>query len=94
MKLRITDEAVNDLDDLWAWIAVDDVEAADRYVERLLGQSERLLDYPELGRARDDLSPGVRALVHGECLIVYRVRDGELEVVRFVMGYRDVTKLF
>lgn len=94
MKLTITDEAVGDLGDIWSWIGVDDVAAADRYVASLLTQSERLLEFPELGRSRDDLSPGAQALVHGRCLIVYRFSADELQILRFVMGERDLSDLF
>lgn len=94
MERVVTDEAVADLDDLWAWIAVDDPAAADRNIEQLWSDCERLRSFPELGRAREDLAPGVRTLVRGDCLVAYRIVGTTLQVLRFIRGERDLRRVF
>lgn len=43
-----------------------------------------------MGRARDEISPGLRSFPAGSHVIYYRVSDTELIVTRIVHGSRDV----
>jgi toxin ParE1/3/4 len=82
--------ADDDLDDIFSWIAAHDPAAAERHVRRLVASTERLADYPEIGRARPEIGEGARSLVVGQYLVLYRVTAREVEIVRFVHGARDV----
>lgn len=44
--------------------------------------------YP--GRDRADLSEGLRSIVFRERLIVYRIDDDEVLILRFLHGRRDI----
>ena len=50
----------------------------------LLGQ------YPEIGRERRDIAPGLRYLASGNYLILYRLAPTAVEIVRYVHGRRDL----
>ena len=54
---------------------------------RLLGEN------PRLGPARDDIAPGLRYLPVGRYLILYRIVDDGIEVVRVVHGARHLPGL-
>jgi toxin ParE1/3/4 len=43
-----------------------------------------------MGATRDDIRPGLRMLISREYLVLYRVLDEEIEVVRVVHGRRDL----
>lgn len=61
MKVIISDQAVSDLTDLWVYISRDSVESADRLVDRLYQQCQRLAEASKRGRQRDELLPGLRS---------------------------------
>ena len=48
-----------------------------------------LTEFPNLGRARDEISPGLRSFPAGSHVIYYRVTETELIVTRIVHGSRD-----
>jgi plasmid stabilization system protein ParE len=49
-------DADRDLDEIWEYIAADDVEAADRWIGRLFDAFEALRRNPGLGHTRTDLT--------------------------------------
>ena len=94
MRLTISDQAVTDLTHAWTYIAGDDVDAADRFVDKLYGQCELLSRSPGMGRARDELLPGLRSFPVGRYIIFYRTRENALEIARILSAYRDLLSLF
>ena len=59
-KLIISDQAKDDLVEIWLYIAADSPEAADRFTDYLYEQCRCLCSNPELGRKRDELVPNIR----------------------------------
>ncbi len=94
-KRRIfrTRRARQDLIDIWRHIAEENAVAADVMLDRIDERSSELLDHPELGPARDDIRPGLRHLVAGEYLILYRIIEDGVEIVRVLHGRRDLFNL-
>ena len=83
MKLVIRDEAVDDLDGTYDWIAKDNVSAAARIVRALRQRMNSIL-IPELVNiGRPGRRKGTRELVEWPYIIVYKVDDGR-EVVTIV----------
>ena len=66
-------EADEDLTEIWVYVAADNPPAADRIIYALLDAERRLAVFPESGRSRDDLQPGMRAWVVGSYVVFYRV---------------------
>lgn len=64
-------------------------EQAAAYEEVLLRALSHLQDRPLLGRARDDLRPGVRTFPAGQHLIVYEVGDLAIRVARLLHQRMD-----
>jgi toxin ParE1/3/4 len=84
-----------DLDDVWLDIAVEDVQAADKQVERIASLIFKLADFPNLGRDRSEFGTSLRGLVKDSYLILYEVQgNNRLEVKRIVHGMRDLSVLF
>lgn len=90
---RRTRQAEDDLVAIWRHIAEDSPAAADRLLDELDARSQLLVEHPRMGRARDDIAAGLRYLVHGNYLILYRLDDDTVEVVRYVHGARDLFAL-
>jgi toxin ParE1/3/4 len=93
-QARLSERAQADLIDIWLDIAQDDSDAADRLVDRILGTCQRLARTPRIGRARENLGPGLRSLSFERYLIFYRVVKSGIEVARVLSGYRDIDALF
>ena len=49
-------DAALDLDDIWEYIAQDDVDAADRWIAKLYDAFEALARTPGMGHRREDLT--------------------------------------
>jgi len=94
--LRRTDRALNDLADIFDYVALDNPAAAARLVTELLEQFDRAGDFPNIGRKADEIAADHRVRVHGRYLLIYAVYDGEkvVELVRVVHGARDWPTLF
>ena len=94
LQLYFTQAPREDLTTIWAHIAEDNPQAADRVLDRLEEAASRLAESPQIGPARDDIRPGLRYLVSGPCLLLCRIRDGRIEIVRAVHRLRDLHGLF
>ena len=49
---------------------------------------------PSTRPSRDDIRPGLRYFIVGEYVILYRIIDAAVEIVRVVHGRRDLLGLF
>lgn len=85
--------AQDDLQDLWAFIAEDNPDAADVLEADIRAEVQQLAELPSLGHRRRDLTPHDLWFhtVRKNYLIVYRV-DDRLEVVRVLHGARDAVQ--
>lgn len=94
VQVYFTRAAREDLIAIWTHIAEDNPQAADRVLDRLEEAASRLADTPQIGPARDDIRSGLRYLVSGSYLLLYRIRESGIEIVRAVHGRRDLNGLF
>jgi toxin ParE1/3/4 len=92
---RITDEVLADLDAIWLYVAErGGLEAADRLIDSILERFPRLASSPGMGRAREDLAPGLRSFLVGDYLIFYHRTSGRIDIVRVLHGSRDLPRFF
>lgn len=90
----LTGKARQDLDEINDFIAVDDPQAADRFLDAFSRKSQMLVQFPEMGRRWDDIRPPLRSFPLGKYLIFYRLIDEGIEIVRVLSGYRDFEAIF
>ncbi len=94
-QANILISAVADLAEIWAYIARDSPDNADHYIDRIFQIcQEGLASNPRLGRAREELSPGLRSLVFESYVIFYHPIPNGVEVVRVLHGMRDIESIF
>jgi len=86
--------AAKDIAEIWDHIADVSQRAADRWVDQLDEQFQLLATQPHIGRARDELSPGVRSFPFGRYVIFYKPIAGGIDVVRVLHSARDVDAQF
>lgn len=93
-RIQRTPRADQDLEELWFFIAQDDPAAADRWIDTLEEKIRLLADNPLMGPARPDIARELRYHPVGNHLLLYRVIQGSIEIVRVVHGARDLLDLF
>jgi len=86
--------AETDILEIWDYIADDSFAAADRWVDHLDEQFRLLATQPMMGRARDELAPGVRSFSFGRYVVFYVPLDDGIDVVRVLHGARDIDAVF
>ena len=86
--------AETDILEIWDYIADDSLAAADRWVDQVDKQFRVLATQPMMGRARDELAPGVRSFPFGRYVVFYVPLDDGIDVVRVLHGARDIDAVF
>jgi toxin ParE1/3/4 len=97
MAHRLAPEAETDLDDIWYYIAKESnsIQIADRFIESIANRFFLLATNPHIGRSRDeDLRPGLRSFPVGQYVIIYRIEDNNVLVLRVIRGSRNIEALF
>ncbi len=92
---RITSTASRDLESIMDYLAerVND-EMAESFLRKINAKFKLLIKFPQIGRKRDELYPGLRSIALEDYLIFYRLVSGRIEVMRVLGGYRDLEELF
>jgi toxin ParE1/3/4 len=93
MRVVQTARAQEDLIDIWIWVGADSPRAADELLDGFQGKFDLLESFLHMSAARDDIRQGLRMVVASEYLILYRVLQSEIEIVRVVHGRRDLGEL-
>jgi toxin ParE1/3/4 len=92
---RFTVLASRDLESILDYLAEQSsIDAAESFLEKVNQKCQNLVNFPSLGRSRDELFPGIRSLPIDQYLIFYRLQEEEIEIVRIVSGYQDLDALF
>lgn len=87
---RLTPAAQNDLEDIWLYTAQQwSMAQADRYTDILEDTFERLLFMPEMARERLEFDPPVRIHPSAEHLVIYRIEDDCLAILRVLGAGQD-----
>ena len=88
-----TEQADEDLMDIWVYIAQDNPKAADKLSDEIERKFILLAGQPYLGPARPDIAPELRYFPVGSYLILYREITDGIEVVRVIHGARRLNSL-
>lgn len=91
--VHYSERAKQDLLDIWLWIARDNVGLADAVLDRIERRASKLSQHREMGVARPEIGEGARGLAVERWLVLYRLVDGGVQIVRVVDGARDLARL-
>ena len=81
MQVRWTRKALENLDAIAAYIALDNPIRARSFVGEIKAKTELLSQFPAIGRP--GRVPGTRELVvHENYIIPYRVKDDSVQIIR------------
>ena len=91
-KYRLTNEAVKDLEDIWAYTYEKwSVEQADRYYNLIIDEIEQIESNPHSGRSMEHIKEGYRVSKVKSHLVFYKFNiDKTIEIVRILHQRMDV----
>jgi plasmid stabilization system protein ParE len=94
MPAILSPEAVQDLAEVWDFIARDNPDAADRVLSMFEGAFDLLVGRPLLGHTRKDLADeSIRFWPLASYLIAYQPQVAGVRIIAVLHGARDVAKL-
>ena len=79
------------MEEIWEYIAHDNIRAADRWIGKLFDAFDTLARNPGVGHKREDLTAyPILFWPVGAYLILYRVQTNRVEIVAVTQGARDI----
>ncbi|HLX60579.1 MAG TPA: type II toxin-antitoxin system RelE/ParE family toxin [Planctomycetota bacterium] len=94
IELIQSENALEDVREIWQYIAERDIDAADRVVRDIDCVYQRMREFPQIGRIRDDISSGLRSAISGKYVIFYQATATSIQIVRVLHGARDIERVF
>lgn len=90
MSFRLSRAAIEDLQAIDAYtVQAWDAEQADRYLAMLWATFEQIAKHPTRWRIRADIHLDCRICFSGRHAILYRLRDGHIEIARVLHDAMD-----
>lgn len=92
-QIKWTEPALNDLDEIAEYIALDKPSAAKNLVKEIFKSVKILKQFPESGRCPPELpEASYRELVVGPCRIFYRVETKQVYILYVMRSERELRK--
>lgn len=86
-------KAREDLLSIWAYIAEDNIKAADKLLDDINENCSLLGKNPKLGQARPDIASAMRYFPVKNYLILYQEHPKGIEIIRVLHGARDLNEM-
>jgi toxin ParE1/3/4 len=86
--------ASRDLDEIFDYFASRNVEAGERFVIAFEQKCQNLMKFPKMGRSYSETDFSLRGVPLDSYIILYRILENGVEIVRVVSGYRNLESLF
>jgi toxin ParE1/3/4 len=88
-----TDKAEADLEAILDYLEGRSPAAAERLAKAIDERCRRLGQLPRMGRAREELQPGLRSVVVDKYTLFYRVTPTAVQILRILHGARDIDRI-
>ena len=88
-----TEPALDDLDEISEYIALDKLSAAENLVRQVFSRVDHLCESPNSGRKVPELSPSkYKEVIVGPCRIFYRVDGDSVYILHVMRVERDLRR--
>jgi toxin ParE1/3/4 len=92
-QIKWTEPALNDLDEIAEYIALDKPNAAKNLVKQVFTSVKILKQFPKSGRCPPELpETGYRELIVGPCRILYRIETKQVYILYVMRSERELRK--
>jgi toxin ParE1/3/4 len=94
MKYKISVSASNDIDDIWLWLAKENINSADNFLNELYKIFDLLCEFPLIGSMKPDFTDkNYRWIPIQKYWIAYKDFTSPLEIARVISAYRDIQEI-
>lgn len=93
-RFRISTQAAQDIENIWNYVATNNLQAADNLFDKLRTSFPKLAKFPQMGKDCSILAPFLRSFAVKNYLIFYRPIEEGIEIVRILHGAQDITRIF
>ncbi len=93
-RIRVSKKALADIRRIWTYVAKDRPASADALIESFYKRFRLMAMNPAIGEARPDLRSGLRIMSVGKYVIGFRRIPQGIQIVRVVLGARDLGSQF
>jgi toxin ParE1/3/4 len=91
---QFTPSASQDLDEITDYLEAERPGTSANLIDTIREKCRLLVQFPEMGRLRDEIAPNVRSILAGSYLIFYRPTQDALQIVRILHGARDIKNIW
>lgn len=88
-----TEQAEADLAEVLDYLDQRSPPAAERLATAINERCALLSQFPQMGRARDELASGLRSIAIERYIVFYRITTHAVEVLRILYGARDIESI-
>ena len=93
-KINWTNNAKNDLKDIYDYIAKDSKYYANHFVNKIQNATKKLKRFSEIGRIVPEYSDkSMRELIHYNYRIIYKIDDKNIYIITIIHSSRDFSKI-
>jgi addiction module RelE/StbE family toxin len=94
MKVRWSKLALEDLDSIRRYIAMDSKRISDRFASDLVKSIRKIHRFPEIGQIVPEFkNPSLREIHYFNYRILYRVAERQCEIVAILHASRDFSSI-
>lgn len=93
-RFRISDQAAQDIENIWKYVAQNNLQAANNLFDTLRESFAKLAKFSQIGRQRPELAFSLRSFPVKNYLIFYRSIDEGIEIVLILHGSQDIETIF
>lgn len=83
-----------DLEEICLYLGQWNVAVAGKFFDRVRQRCKLAAAFPGMGKAYEDLIPGMRGFVVDDYLVFYVAIAGGIQILRVISGYRDLRSVF
>ncbi len=90
----ISPSASRDLNQIADYFLTRNLEVGEKLFREFNKKCQNIANFPSIGRSYAHIRPGLRGLPLDGYVILYKVVDDEVEILRVVSGRQDLESLF
>ncbi len=95
MKVKWTENAIENLTGIYEYIAINSKTYAKRTVDRITRRSEQIADHPCSGRKVPEYNAeDIREIIEKPYRLIYRIKQDQIDVLAVIHGARMLTDDF
>ncbi|AFY95562.1 type II toxin-antitoxin system RelE/ParE family toxin [Chamaesiphon minutus] len=94
MRCSIAPSALRDLDDISDYFLERNINAGEQFLQEFTKKCRNLATFPAMGRSYSHIRFDLRGIPLQSHIILYRLIDDGLEIVRVVNARQDLESLF